>query len=200
MKRVRLQPKLPAALIQEQQRAVRPHHDDILAAIVVKVGEQRTGCVLEDAEARRLRDVLERSVAAIAKQPVGKARGLADVQIVEPIAIDVGDRDSVVAVDIDAARAIENSPPIIRSADQLRRIRRIAAESLLSDVGEDRLGSAAPCFIQRLPTAQPEFACRQRIPLEIPISDPLLAVKVAARAHEFIAHARSWPSAGLCRR
>ena len=51
LKRVGLLAKLAAAFIQKQQRAVGAHHDDVLAAIVVEVGEQRAGCVFQNAQA-----------------------------------------------------------------------------------------------------------------------------------------------------
>ena len=82
-------------------------------------------------------DVFERSVAAIAIEPVGQARGLADVEIVEAVVVDVGDRDSVVAVDVDAAGAVEHGAPVVGAMQQLGRVGRIAAERRGGDVDED---------------------------------------------------------------
>ena len=126
LKRVGLEAKFAAALIQEQQRTVGAYDDQILPAVVVEVGENRAGRIFEQSDSGRLGDVLERSVAAIAIEPVGKAGGLADVEIVEAVAIDVADRNAVVAVDVDAAGAIENRAPIIDAAQHLFAVGRSA--------------------------------------------------------------------------
>ena len=47
LKRVGLEAKLAAALVQEQQRTGGAHHDQILAAVVVEIGENRAGGVFQ---------------------------------------------------------------------------------------------------------------------------------------------------------
>ena len=96
--------KFAVPFVQKQQRAIGPNDDQVLTAVVVEVGKQRAGSIFENAESRRFRDVLEGAVAAIAIETVRQAGGLADVEIVETVAVDVADRNAIVAVDIDARK------------------------------------------------------------------------------------------------
>ena len=107
LERVGLLAKLAAAFVQKQQRAVGAHHDHVLTAIIVEIGEERAGRVFQDAQAGRFGDVLKRSVAAVAVEPIGQARRLANVEIIETVVVDVGDRNAVVSVDVDARGAVE---------------------------------------------------------------------------------------------
>ena len=109
---------MPPPSIQEQQRAAGAHDDQILTSVVVEIGKERAGGVFEESDAGRFGDVLEGAVAAVAIKPVGQAGGLANVEIVEPVAIDVADRDAIVAVDVDAAGAVENRAPIVGAVQQ----------------------------------------------------------------------------------
>ncbi len=128
MKRVGLLAELSAALVQEQHRAGGAHDNQILPPIVVDVDKERAGRVFEDAYAGSFGDVLECAVAAIAIETVRKSSGLADVEIVESVAVDVANRNAVVSVDIDAASAVEDGAPVVGAVQQLRRVGMVAAE------------------------------------------------------------------------
>ena len=67
-----------------------------------KSANKRARRVVEKSEAGALGDVFESSVAAISEKAIRQAGGLADVEIVEAVAVDVGERDAVVPVDVDA--------------------------------------------------------------------------------------------------
>ena len=66
-----------------------------------------------------LRHVLERSVAAIAIEPVGKPAGWQTYKIIQAVVVEVSDGHAVVSVNVDADGAVENRPPIIGSVKQL---------------------------------------------------------------------------------
>ena len=66
-----------------------------------------------------VRYILESSVAAISIQAIGKPGGLADVEIVEPVAVDIASGHAVVAVDVYTARAIQKGAPMIHSRQKL---------------------------------------------------------------------------------
>src|SRR5713101_7391920 len=112
-------------------------YDQVLAAIVIDVNEKCAGCIFEDAQTGCFRNVFERSVASIPIETVGEAGGMTNIQIVETVVVDVPDCDSVMPVDVDAARAVEHCAPVVGSAQQLCRVGRDAAESLRCDVCED---------------------------------------------------------------
>ena len=65
------------------------HHDQVLAAVIVKVAKKRARRVFEDPDAGRFSDVFEGSIPSVSIEAVGKAGRLADVKIVEPIVVDV---------------------------------------------------------------------------------------------------------------
>src|SRR5713101_8998388 len=133
-------------------------YDQVLAAIVIDVNEKCAGCIFEDAQTGCFRNVFERSVASIPIETVGEAGGLTNIQIVETVVVDVPDCDSVVPVDVNAARAIEHGAPVVRSPQQLRRVGRIAAESLRRDVYKDGAEGAAAGLVECLPALQAKLA------------------------------------------
>ena len=64
-------------------------------------------------------DVFKRAVATIAVKAIGQPRRLADINIVEAVAVDVADRDPVMTIDIDAAGLIEHGSPVVGSMQHL---------------------------------------------------------------------------------
>ena len=89
LKRVGLEAEFAATLIQKQERPAGAHDDQILASGVGEVGENRASRIFEKPDSGRLGNVIESSVAPVAIEPVGKARGLAHVKVVEAVAINV---------------------------------------------------------------------------------------------------------------
>ena len=83
---------------------------EVLVAVVVDVGEERLRRVVEHAEPRALGHVLEGAVAARPEQAIGQARGLGDVEIVEPVAVGIADRHAVMAVRVAREHRIERWP------------------------------------------------------------------------------------------
>jgi hypothetical protein len=180
MERVWLELKFSVAVVEKQQRAACANDDRVLASGVGKIGEERAGGVIEEAQAGAFGDVFESAVAAISKEAIGQAGGLADVEIVEAVAVDVGERDAVVAVDIDAGGAVENGAPVIDAGEKLSGERRVAGESLLRDVGEYGRRRLASRFVEDQPLCDFGFAVGGDGPRQIPIADAMFAVKSAA--------------------
>ena len=90
--------EMPFAVVDEQKQVGRRRHDEVLIAIVIDIGKQRLGRVIEDAHARLVGDVLEGRVAAIPVEAIGQSGRLSDVQIVESVSVRVSDRDALMAV------------------------------------------------------------------------------------------------------
>src|SRR5208283_3685554 len=173
LKRIRLLAKLAAALVQEQHRAVCPHHDQILTPVIIDVDQERARCVVEDADTRRLRDVLKRPIASISIKPVRKAARLANIEVVKSIAVDVANGNTVVSVDINAASAVEHGPPIVRSVQKLRSIGGVAAKRRCRDLDIAWMSRPAQGFILPLPTPYSKLLRRGPVPGELPVADAL---------------------------
>ena len=107
------------SLIEEQQWAAATYHQKILQTSVLKVGEERAGSVVQYTDAGLFGDILKRSVAAVAVEPIGQSRRLADVQVVVAIIVEVAGGHAVVAIHINAARAIEHCAPVVGAAEHL---------------------------------------------------------------------------------
>ncbi len=181
--------KFSVAVVQEEQRAVGADYDEVLAAVIVNVDEEGAGGVFDYAYAAGLRDVFEGAVAAIAVEAVGQASGLADVEIVEAVIVDVADGDAVVSVDVDAAGSVEDGAPVVGAVLELGSVGGVAAKRGGRDVGIDAGGGAALGFLFCLPAQEAEVSGRSGFPGQIGVSDSLLAVDVRSGGDDFIANA-----------
>src|SRR5580698_327174 len=188
-KGVRLLPKLSSALVQEQHRAGGLYDNQILPPIIVDVDNKRARRVLDDADSRSFGNVLKCSIAAIPIKPVRKTAGLAHIEIVKSITIDVANRNAIMSVDIDATSAIEHRSPIIRSVQKLRRIGRIATERRSRNIDIAWGSGPALRLFHRLPVSHPELTRCRSLPIKLPIAHTLLAVEVSTGAHQFKANA-----------
>ena len=190
MKCVRLLAKLSLPFVHVKHRAVGADDDQVLVATVAEIRKQRAGSVLEDAEPGDVRDVLESSIPAIAIEAVRQTSRLADVDVIEAVAINVSHCDSVVPVDVDAAGLIKNGAPVVGPMQHLRRVGWVPSKGLRRDIHENRRGGAALCLINRTPGADAKGGSGgfTRFPLQIPFSDTLFPVKTLSRPHELVAH------------
>ena len=139
LKASRLSGKFSVALVQEQQRAAAANHQKILHALVLEIGEQRAGGVIQHSDAGCFRHIFKCSIAAIAIEAVGKSRRLADVEIIKSVVVEISGGQAVVAVDVDADSAIQNRAPVVHSVKHLVFVGRGLAESLRRDVNENGL-------------------------------------------------------------
>src|SRR5439155_14371428 len=94
------EPTVP--LVQKKQRPSIGYNDKVLVAVVVQVGEQRARAAAQNTNTRRFGHVLECAIAAVPVKPVGKARWLADVEVVKPVVVDVSDGHAIIAVNVHA--------------------------------------------------------------------------------------------------
>src|SRR5579863_4064868 len=102
-------------------------------------------------------DVFKRSIAAISIKPVGKTGGLANIQVVESVAVDIAYRDAVVAIDIDAARTVENGTPVIHSVLHLCSVGQVVPQCFLRNIPIPRGCRPAARFTGWKPTPQTIF-------------------------------------------
>ena len=188
LKGVGLLAEFAGAIVQKIDRAVGTHHDHVLMPVVVEIGEQRARCAFENAEPGRFSDVFKGSVAAIAIKPVGQTRRLANVEIVQTIAVNIGEGNAVMTVNIDAGRAIENRPPVVCAVKYLRLVRGVSTQRRGRDVDIEGRDGFRFCLFQHLETAQLKTAVARCFPFHAQVADPLQAVKSCSRTRDFIAN------------
>ena len=126
------------ALIEKEQRPGAANHQQILASAILKVGKQRARGVVEHAHSGLFRYVFKRAVAPIAIEPIRQAGGLTDVQVIETVVVEVASGHSVVAVNVDADRSVENGSPVVGTVQQLRLVRLDSGQRVRRYIDEDR--------------------------------------------------------------
>src|ERR1700722_20276608 len=135
---IRLLPEPAVSFVHEKQGATRAHDNQVLTAIVVEIGKQRARGLVEDTDSGRFRNIFERAVSAIAIKAVGQPSGLANVEIVESATVNIGYGHAIVAVDINATRAVEYRAPIVRAMNNLLAIRRISIQRWFGNIRINR--------------------------------------------------------------
>ena len=95
-----LEGKFSVPLVAEKQRSGSANHQQILQTPVFKIREQSAGRGIEHADAGLFGHILKGSISAIAIEPVGKSGGLANIEIVETILVEVAHCHAVVSVDV----------------------------------------------------------------------------------------------------
>jgi len=94
-------------LVEKDQRPIDRHYDQVLAAAVSQIGEQGARGIVQYSDSGFFGDIFEGTVAAVAVETIGKRGRLANIDIVEAVAIHVSNCNPVVAVNVDAAGAVE---------------------------------------------------------------------------------------------
>jgi len=138
-------------LIDEEKRAGIAYDEQILQATIFEIGEQRAGSGIKDSDGGFFRHIFERAVAAVSVEAVWQARRLTDVEVVETVVVEISCSDAVVAVNVDAGSAVENSAPVIRAVAKLVLIRRAIGKKRLRDVEEQRRVRLGDRFFDHLP-------------------------------------------------
>src|SRR6266446_316898 len=190
MKCIWPQAEFSASHIQKQQWPARPYNNQVLPAVVINVGKQRARRVSKKPHSRRFRDVLERPVSAVPVKPVGKPRRLANIQVVESVAINVANRHAVVPVNINPARTVHHRAPSINAWHKLRAVRSTTREDARRNILEHRSQGPAPCFLHVPPFSQPYLHTRPDLPIQLHASNPLLAMKSQTLANKLVTHTR----------
>ena len=175
------------SLVQKEQRPAAANHQEILEPFVLEVCKQCAGRGIQHADSRGLGDILERSIAAIAVKPVRKTCGLANVNVIEPVVVDVAHRHAIVTVNVDPAGAIQHRAPMVHSAQHLILVRLDLPKSLRCDVEEDGLAGAAQSLLCGPPLEDsPGVVFVGRPPGE-PISNTLFAAGISP-ANQVVAY------------
>ena len=178
--------EVPFAVVDEQQRVGRGRHDEILIAVVIDVGKERLRRVIEDADARLFRDVLERRIAAIPVEAIGQSGRLSDVQIVESISVRISDRDALMAVRVAGQDRVERRHPRVEIDVELAAERVVATERRRGDLGEDWVSRAADQMRRGRPSHDLP-AGRVSSPSHLPLADVLDAVRFRSGADDVVA-------------
>ena len=97
-----------------------------------------------------LRDVAEAPVAVVLVEPVRQAARLADVDLVEAVAVDIRGGDSVLAVDVDSGGRVEARAPVRERRAPVVAERRVAAERVARDVAKPGSRSKGQRLLDRL--------------------------------------------------
>ena len=80
---------------------------------VIQVCEYCAGGCVKDTYAAVIGNVFECTVAAIAIKKIWQSSWLTDVNIVQPVTIDVADGNSVIAVDIHRPGTVQCRTPVV---------------------------------------------------------------------------------------
>ena len=82
-------------------------------AIIVEINDKRAGAVVEPRGAAFLGLIGHGSVLILDEQPVGQATLLAEIEIIEVVAVDIADGDAVVGDDVESEVTGYAGPPVI---------------------------------------------------------------------------------------
>ena len=115
--------KFSVPLIQEEQRAAAANHQEVLKPLIFEIREQSASRAVQHAHSGLFSHIFECPITAIAIEPVGKSRRLADIHVIQSIVVEISRRQAIVAVNVDPARPVENRAPIIDSVKQLILVR-----------------------------------------------------------------------------
>src|SRR6202000_705442 len=131
-------PEFPVPVVHKQTWPAGAHYHQILTTRIGHVQEQRARGVFQQTCSGELGNVLKGPISTIAVQAIREPGGLANINVVESVAIDVTEAYAVVTVNIDAARAIQDGSPMINALQQLLPKRRCRGECLRGDIDQAR--------------------------------------------------------------
>ena len=106
-------------MVQEEKRAAARNHQKVLKPLIVEIREQSASATVQHAHRGFFSHILERSIASIAIEPVGKSRRLTDIQVIPSVAVEVSHGQTVVSVYVNAAGSVQNRAPTINSVNHL---------------------------------------------------------------------------------
>jgi hypothetical protein len=142
-KRVRDVREAAFAIIDEEQRLRSGGEHEVLVAVVLDVDEQRLRRVVEHADSRTLRHILESRITPGPEETIGEAGRLSDVEIFQPVAIGIANRYAMVAIGIARQHRVERGHPRVEIGTELPAERIVPAEDRGGHFREDRAAGAA---------------------------------------------------------
>ena len=106
-------------MVHEKQRPAAADDEKVLKPLVLEIREKSASRAIQHSHSGFFGHILERPIAAVAIEPVGKPRGLAHIEIIQSISIKISCGQTVVPIDVDSARSVQSSAPIIHSVEHL---------------------------------------------------------------------------------
>jgi len=191
LKGVRLQFEGSIAAIGEEQRPAGADDNQVLAARVGEVGEDRTGGAIEHADSGLFGHIGECAVPAVLVEPVGQAGRLADIDVVQAIAVEVANRDAVVAVDVDAACAVKDGAPVIDAVEHLLAIGDVLAQRRGGYIHKTLSGETATHLSLGGPGGDRPLAVGALPPAHVPLAGALLAAVCIQMAGQIVVQVRT---------
>ena len=180
--------KLSISLIHEQHRPGGADYQKVLEPFILKICKERRSCPVQHPDSGGLRDILKSSITAIPVQPVGKSRGLADIEIIQTVVVEVSRSQSGISVNVHCGRAVQNRAPVVHPMEHLIFVGISLAEGLRSYIEENGLWCAAESFFSRGPTEGSPATSIVVRPFRQPIPNALLESGVPVLAHKVVAN------------
>src|SRR3954464_775748 len=131
------------------------------------------GSPIKNANPSLLRYVFEDAVPSVPVQAIWQTCRLADVKIIETVAVEIAGRHPVIAIDINPSRSIQHRTPVIRTVRELRFVGRDCREGFRSDVDECRILHRANRFGIEMPQLSLPVIGAVAEPLHLAGSDAL---------------------------
>src|SRR5713226_4198802 len=131
----------------KKKRPSSSYHDQILAAVIIKIRKKRARGRIEHAYVGSFGCILKGPIPAVLIQPIWKASGLADVKVVKSVAVDITHSYSVVPVEVDSTRRIQDRTPIVRAEVHLIRVGTIESQGTHGDISERPSSGSALSFV-----------------------------------------------------
>src|SRR5208337_59159 len=180
--------ELSISLIHEQHGPRGTDYQEVLEPPILEIREKRASCPVQHSDSGSFRDIFKSAIAAIAVQAVRKARGLADIKIIQTVVVKVARSQSGISVNIHSGRPVQNRAPVVHSVEHLIFVGISVAESLLSYIEENGLWCTAESFFRRRPTEDSPATGVVVRPFRQPIADALLESGVPVQAHKVVAN------------
>ena len=165
---VGLHGKGPVALIEKEHGTGAANDEKVLKSRIPKVDEQGAGGIVEHAHSGLFRYVFKGSVALVAVKTIGQSRGLAEIEIVEAVVVEVAHGSAVVGVNVHADRAVKDRAPIVGAVKQLLVVRFGRSESLVRDVNKHWPARNAQRLLAGFPSLRQPTCCFIARPLGAP--------------------------------
>ncbi len=131
------QGELAGAVVGSEGHAAVERHREILVAVVVEVEQEGAARVLEPVHPGGPADFLDPAVRALEEEAVGQAGFLAEVEVVERIAVDVADREAGSAEEVEELEVLAALQPVVVTAQDLIRVAVVAGEDRRSTFAEE---------------------------------------------------------------
>ena len=133
----------------------------------------------------------EGAIPAVLIKAVGQPRGLADVDVIETVAVEVAGRNAVVAIEVDSACAVEHGAPVIDAEQHLLAVRGVLAQHGGGNVDKSQTGQPGARLGLGGPGENRPVAAFIAPPAQRPLTGPLFAAVRVEAAGKIIVHMRA---------